>query len=178
MSADKSSYAVARKPRRWKRAILIAVPVVAAAGGFLFWRSQLAARPAPPALARADGIPADPGESTTGDLTFLVGAVAEIAVRPQSVNGPVNAAAFWVRDNETQPWDAQVDQSGDGMIHVRGTINAPWGGVEDDLAIVITPPGSRAATPSTCKPPCEVIQRRVRYIRAIVPMVPPPPPPP
>jgi hypothetical protein len=173
MSADKSQHAKGRKPRRWKRVILIALPLAAAAGGFVLWRRQIAARPAPPALARTDGVASDPGESTGENLTFLVGAVADIAVRPTSLNGPVSATAFWVRDNESRAWDAQVEQSGDGIVHVRGTINAPWGGIEDDLAIVITPPGARAVPPSQCKPPCEVIVRRVRYIRAIVPSVPP-----
>jgi hypothetical protein len=163
--------------RMWRRAILIALPVaVVAAGGFALWRSQRANRMPPPALARAgDGVN-DPAEDSAArkdePLTFLVGAVADIAVRPTSLTGPVQAAAFWVRDNEALPWDAQVEQSGDGIVHLRGTIVAPWGGIEDQLAIVLTPPGTTPPLPAACKSPCEVVPRRVRYIRAIVPMVP------
>jgi hypothetical protein len=184
MSADKSAPPQGRiatkkiRSRRsgsgWRRAVLIGVPTVAlAAGAFLFVRSKLSARTPPPALARADGLADDSGERKDQTATFLVGATAEITARPTSLTGPVNAAAFWVNDADVQRWDAQVDQSADGIVHVRGTITAPWGGVEDDLAIVITPPGVPPPPPAQCKSPCEVIVRRVRYIRAIVPMMPP-----
>jgi hypothetical protein len=186
MSADKSAPPkgraapkAGRSRRGWRRAVLIGVPsLVVAPAAILFVRHQSASRLPPPALARADGPADDPG-SGAGDgrdqtATFLVGATADITARPTSLTGPVSAAAYWVNDADVQRWDAQVDQSGDGIVHVRGTINAPWGGVEDDLAIVITPPGVTPPPPAQCKSPCEVITRRIRYIRAIVPMIPPP----
>jgi hypothetical protein len=140
---------------------------IAAAGAALYLRhrNQTAAASGgtTAALARAGG------DET---LTFLVGAVADIDVRPASLapgGTPATAAAFWVKGPEALPWTAKIDVAADGTVHLRGTIDAPFGGIEDDLAVVVTPAGRPPATPDQCKPPCEVIHRKVRYVRSIVP---------
>jgi hypothetical protein len=155
-----------------RRALLIGVPLVGVIAGALWFERGRG----PGAWGGRGGVdatrsntPARGADERPGPLTFLVGAVAEIDVpTAAATKDGVAAAAYWVRDNEARAWNATIT-SAEGSVHLRGPIEAPWGGVEDDLAIVVGPAGTTAPTPAECRPPCQIVWRQVRYVRSIVP---------
>jgi hypothetical protein len=164
MAASSSPVAtVAHRPRSWRVSLIIEVGLlVVLVGALIYWAVN----------RNRDTFPAYKIEAPqlSEPLTFLVGALVEVILQPtDKVKGPVSAAAFWVRGEEARQWNAVTAIGTDGKVAMQGVVDAPFGGVEAELAFVVSHT-AEAAKPSDCRSPtCQLIRKTVRLVRPTVP---------
>jgi hypothetical protein len=151
--------------RRWYVAAGF-LSALALVGGMVFWK--LSRR------AAAGSLPAYRVASANGEapLTWVVGAEVTLIVEPVTeVEGDVTAAAYWVNGSEAPRWNAKTSVTSKGVVEFAGKVDEQ-GGVDAELAIVITRENA-APTPAACQPPgCQLLRQRIQLVRGIVPTIP------